>query len=210
MRKGIFSLVNIFYVSLICIILSLFRLNHYYFILLFIILFSIYFIRKYGSILIPEKELETSSFSIYEEGMIGNIIENKAININMNTNFNKNRISLSYLEVENNSLNFQDGDFYERRNKILKRLFFKLNDSDYYDNEFNLRKEKQIKYSRQAREANIEAEESIQNLYELEIDRNRVIVEAMFKLGKACNYNLIMISRNLLLRTKKIMRKIQN
>ena len=107
-------------------------------------------------------------------------------------------------------MNFQDGDFYERRNKILKRLFFKHNNSYYYDNEFKLRKEKQIKYSRQAREANIEAEESIQNLYELEIDRNRVIVEAMFKLGKACNYNLIMISRNLLLRTKKIMRKILN
>jgi len=147
---------------------------------------------------------------MYDEKMIDNIIENKAININMNTNFNKNRTSLSYLEVENNSLNFKDGDFYERRNKILKRLFFKQNDSYYYDNEFKLRKEKQIKYSRQAREANIEAEESIQNLYELEIDRNRVIVEAMFKLGKACNYNLIMISRNLLLRTKKIMRKIYN
>ena len=128
-----------------------------------------------------------------------------------NINPNKTNIkSPSYLGDFNNNINFQEGDFYERRNKILINLFFKNNDRYSYEQEFRLRKEKQLKYLRQARKANIEAEESIQNLYKIEIERNRVIVEAMFKSGKACRYNLIAIYRKLFLVTKKIMKKTNN
>ena len=208
MKKSIFSLQNCFYLLLIFIALFLLEFGYVYFMTLFIMLFIFYFIRKNSSILIVKDELDLPDLSVYE---VENSLENKVINTTENININKTNIkSPSYLGVENNNINFQEGDLYERRNKILKRLFFKTNDRYSYEKEFRLRKEKQLKYSRQARKANIEAEESIQNLYKIEISRNRVIVEAMFKSGKACRYNLIVIYRKLFLITKKIMKKIDN
>ena len=205
MKKSIFSLQNCFYLLLICIALFLLKFGYAYFMILFILLFIFYFIRKNSSILIVKDELDLPDLSLYK---VENSIENQVINTTENININKTNIkSPAGLGVENNNINFQEGDLYERRNKILKRLFFKTNDRYSYEKEFRLRKEKQLKYSRQARKANIEAEESIQNLYKIEISRNRVIVEAMFKSGKAFRYNLIVIYRKLFLITKKIMKK---
>ena len=200
MNKGIFSRQNVFYVLPICITLFLLKVDYSYFMIVFIILFILYFIRKNNSIFVSKDKLDSLDPIIYNEKNREHSFKNQVVNIK----------SPSCLGSENDNIIFQEGDFYERRNKTLKRLFFKPNDRYSYEKELRFRKEKQLKYSKQARKSNIEAEQSIQNLYKIEIERNRVIVEAMFKSGKACKYNLIVIYRKLFLITKKILKKINN
>ena len=211
MKKGISSLLNVSYVLLICITLFLLKFDYSYFMISCIVLLILYFTRKNYSISVLRDKLDLLEPIIHNEKNTENGFKNKVVNIKENMDINKTNIKFpSNLGSENDNIIFQEGDFYERRNKILKRLFFKTNDRYSFEKELRLRKEQQLKYSRQARKANIEAEKLIQNIYKIEIERNSMLVEAMFKAGKACKYNFISIYRKLFLITKKLMNKIDN
>ena len=69
-------------------------------------------------------------------------------------------------------------------------------------------KSKTKKLAEQAKLANIDAEKAFVRAYQIELARAKAIGEAMFKSGKALRYTFTSSGRQIILRTKAVIRQL--